>query len=197
MAKASCNLQAWLCFETQSCCNLANPELEAKGFRHVVTCPVTESFIPPSTPACGTLHTLPDERFGIDGEIVDFGEDSPPFPQMWIDRSLSVFQVTPVRVIDGGVTSGAQIVPDAPFKNVGMKEHWLEGFVVQRTSLEHCYSLQGTVDESGLNPVRDLVKGLAKSLQSNRKCIFISPTCLTLRKQCPVVLRPIVVIIGS
>lgn len=78
-----------------------------------------------------------------------------------------------------------------------MKEHWLERFLVNRTRLDHCYSLSGTVDESGLDLMRNLVEELAKSFQSSRKCIFVSPAGMTLGNQSPIVLRPVVVVIGS
>lgn len=116
---------------------------------------------------------------------------------MWIDRCARVLRVTPVGVISSGVTSGAQIVHDAPFVDVGMKEHWLKGFLVRGTGLEHCYSQRGAGDESGLDTVRNLIKGLAEGLQSSRKSILISPSRMTLRNQCPVVLGPVVVIVGS
>lgn len=107
VAWALCNLQARLCFQPQGCCNLADLELEAKCVRHVLPCPVTEAIILPSTSACGTFHTFPDKRFWIYWKVIDLCEDPPPFPQMWIDRRAGVFEITPVRVVGSGVTSGA------------------------------------------------------------------------------------------
>lgn len=162
--------------------------------------PVAQAFALPNTPACNVLETLPYQRLGIDlhGFHVLQVENPPVLLQIRIDVGLWILQRAGLDRIHRVVAATtAKEPPNAPFDYIRVQKHWFVAGRFGRVRLEHPNSCTCPVEEQCLEFMRDHVIFLSQGPERNQESILVAPSSPSLGDHGIVMLRTVVVVVGS